>query len=72
MSEKYQLILHGEDGDETVETFDTPEARDRATFNAIYHGIDFDPNAPDLEVLREDGIIYFEGDPPLEWRTVEA
>jgi len=68
---KYLLIEHRGGGDPALLTIcDTPEARERLTRETIY-GDETAP-CPELEDLRENGIVYFEGDPPLQWLTVCA
>jgi hypothetical protein len=68
---KYLLIEHGDGTDEAVMTIcDTPETRERLTRAAISD----EPSDADsdIEQLRENGIVHFEGDPSLEWLNVCA
>ena len=68
---KYLLIEHGDGTDEAVLTIcDTPETRERLTRAAISD----EPSDADsdIEQLRENGIVHFEGDPSLEWLNVCA
>lgn len=67
----YILIAHGERGDlARVTICETADDRAEATLAAIYgKPEDADPEAAakDLAQLRENKILRFEGDPPLEW-----
>jgi hypothetical protein len=71
----YILILNGEGNDpRQVKVFDSPDARARATRDAI-----LDPDSienqgvpcPDLLTLASEGVVHFESDPSIEWLDVE-
>jgi len=67
---KYLLIQHGEGGDPAlVSIHDTEQERDIATMDAIFgeHTPANDDMLATLHLLKEEGIINFEGDPPVEW-----
>ncbi len=49
---------------------ETPEERIAKTRESILGPDNEGQPCPELKILAEDGVCYFEGDPPLEWRTV--
>lgn len=70
MENKYVLIEHGHGPEDPARLTICANLLqlETATANAIYG----DPAAfcPELVILRAEGIIHFEGDPPIEWLIV--
>ena len=72
---KFILIEHGESGSPWVfRAFATEADRERATAEAIFTDGEVDDEHKDewlsyVETLRDCGLLTFEGDPGLEWRT---
>lgn len=64
---KYILIEYDDDGANRVRIFETAIARELATRLAI----NGDTTSPchELDTLDSDGIVEFEGEPPIEWLT---
>ncbi len=68
---KYLVIVHGEGRDPArIIVCDSAEERERVTSREIMGNED--DSCPELKNLREDGIVRFEGDPPVEWVTGEC
>lgn len=68
---KYILIAHGEGGDHgLVVVCDTEAELIEATRYEMYHEgkCDADEFAAVVATLKDDGIMTFEGDAPIEWR----
>jgi hypothetical protein len=73
---KYILLEHADGNDpKQLRIFDTPDARARATREAILGPPDADNTnlpCPELLTLATDGIVRFEGDPGLQWIDAEV
>lgn len=72
---QYALIENTCDGFAVLHICKTKKERDAKTLTAIYgtEPISKEQKAcamSELKTLREDGILTFEGDPSLEWKTV--
>ncbi len=67
MEKKYILIEHGQGAEEpaTVTICGSIPELELATTVAIYGN--GDEPCPELKVLHREGIVRFEGDPPIEW-----
>lgn len=71
---KYLLIEHSDGLDKPVVTVClTSQRRDMLTIRAIYgdHAVESVSlevdTIPEIETLRKEGIVHFEGDPSIEW-----
>lgn len=72
---KYILIEHGDGNPKQLTIFNTVEDRAKATREAILGPSDEDNKniqCPELLKLATDGVVTFEGDPPLEWIDAEV
>ncbi len=70
MSNKFILIEHGHGPEDpaTLTICDDQKQLELATRIAIYG--DAEHHCPELAVLHREGIVRFEGDPPIEWLIV--
>ncbi len=60
----FLLIAHTDDRELIITSFDTYEARKIATDEEMGEPL----TEQEEEELKEEGILSFEGDPPIEWR----
>lgn len=68
----YVLVSHGEGSDpSSISLFKTREERDQATLDAIETDMHSEDAGKYLNEARTTGWIRFEGDPPLEWATLD-
>lgn len=61
---KYLLIAHTEDRELIIYTLDSYEARRTKTEEEMGSKL----TEHEEDELREEGILSFDGDPPIEWR----
>lgn len=67
---KYVLIANGEGNDPaTITICNTEHERELATREAIFGGDNRGIVCFELAELKENGIVHFEGDPSLAWKT---
>jgi len=67
MEKRYILIEHGQGAEEPAKLTicGSVAELERETARAIYGNAN--EHCPELAVLRREGIVRFEGDPPVEW-----